>query len=93
MERCKICGAVMDFVSNRHIATHDISREDYNAIKVKNNNNLFVYGKKTKAPNSDALDFTREQIERGKRDKHHPGRFFKAQRQQRERGVTQDTQE
>ena len=33
MRRCKICGEVFQYhVTNRHLETHDITREEYNKI-------------------------------------------------------------
>lgn len=36
MRRCKICGEVFQYhVSNAHLETHDITRQEYNKIKIK----------------------------------------------------------
>lgn len=36
MRKCKICGEVFQYhVSNTHLESHDITREEYNKIKEK----------------------------------------------------------
>lgn len=36
MRKCKICGEIFQYhVSNKHLESHDITREEYNKIKEK----------------------------------------------------------